>query len=81
MLAIAVLPEVIVRAWDSRAPNHLAEYAFDLSGTFNRFYEECHILSEPDPDRRGSWLALADATRRTLALCLDLLGIEIPERM
>ncbi len=81
MLAIASLPEVVARTWDARAPNHLAEYVFDLSGTFNRFYEECHILSEHDGARQGSWLTLVDTTHRTLALCLDLLGIEIPERM
>lgn len=81
MLAVASLPEVIGRSWDLRAPSHLAEFAFDLSGAFNRFYEQCHILNEPDPARQASWLSLADATRRTLVLCLDLLGIEVPDQM
>ncbi len=81
MLEVTRFPDVVERALALRAPNHVAEYAFELAGAFNRFYEACHILNEPDAARRGSWLALADLTRRTLTRALDLLGIEVPERM
>lgn len=81
LLALALLPETVLRALDLRAPNHVAEYAFELAGTFNRFYDTCHILSEPDPARRGSWLRLVEITLGALTRLLDLLGIEVPERM
>ncbi len=81
MLELTVLPEVLERAVDLRAPNHIAEYAYGLTGVFNRFYDACHILSEPDPKRQASWLALVSATLGTLEFTLHLLGIEIPERM
>jgi arginyl-tRNA synthetase len=81
ILELTRLPEVIDRALAARAPNHLAEYAFDLAGRFNRFYDACHVLTEADPNRRASWLTLVDTTRRQLVLVLGLLGIEVPERM
>jgi arginyl-tRNA synthetase len=81
ILYLARLPEVLERTFDLRAPNHVAEYAHDLATQFNRFYEECHILREEDPARQASWLTLVDVALRELALLLDLLGIEIPERM
>lgn len=81
MLHLSRFPEIVQRTIWLRAPNHLAEYAYELSQVFNRFYEECHILSEPDEDRRASWLGLAELTRRTLVTSLDLLGIEVPDRM
>ena len=81
MLRMLQLPEVTGRAVELRAPNHLAEYAYELASDFSRFYEACHILTEPDSRRRASWLALVRANRCTLALLLDLLGIEVPERM
>lgn len=81
LLALARLPETIRRALELRAPNHVAEYAFDLTGAFNRFYDACHILSEPDPVRRESWLRLVEITLDALTRLLDLLGIEVPERM
>jgi arginyl-tRNA synthetase len=81
MLRLARLPEILRRAAEFRAPNYLAEYAYELVADFNRFYEACHILSESDAARQASWLSLVQATLRELELILDLLGIEIPERM
>jgi arginyl-tRNA synthetase len=81
MLRLVRLPEVIQRSVDLRAPNVLAEYAYEVATDFSRFYEHCHILSEEDPARQASWLGLVSLTLGVLTLLLDLLGIEIPERM
>jgi arginyl-tRNA synthetase len=81
MLDLLRLPDVLERAADLRAPNHVAEYAYDLAGSFNRFYDACHVLSEREPDRQASWLTLCRLTLATLTRTLDLLGIEVPERM
>jgi len=81
MLRLVRLPEIIQRAVDLRAPNVLAEYTYDVATDFSRFYEHCHILSEEAPVRQASWLGLMSLTLATLSQLLDLLGIEIPERM
>jgi arginyl-tRNA synthetase len=81
MLQLLHLPDVVGRAIDLRAPNHVAEYTFDLAGRFNRFYDTCHILSEKDERRRGSWLALSTWALSALERLLDLLGIDVPDRM
>lgn len=81
VLTLTRFPEIVARTIALRAPNHLAEYCYELSQVFNRFYEECHILSETDPELRASWLGLAEATRRTLNTGLALLGIDVPDRM
>jgi arginyl-tRNA synthetase len=81
MLQLLRLPDVVDRAIEFRAPNHLAEFAYDIATDFNRFYEACHILSEPDAARQASWLSLVDLTVQTLRTMLDLLAIEVPERM
>ncbi len=81
MVDLLRLPEVIQRAIDLRSPNHVAEFAYGVAGRFNRFYDTCHILSETDPVRQASWLTLAEWTLDALQRLLDLLGIEIPDRM
>jgi arginyl-tRNA synthetase len=81
MLKLTELPDVLTMAWDSRAPNHLGEYAYTLATVFNRFYREHHILHQEDPARQSSWLALVAFSGAVLELVLDLLGIEVPERM
>ena len=81
ILELLRLPEVVDRSIDLRAPNHVAEYAYNLATRWSRFYDRCHILTEPDWDRQASWLTLAGWTGSTLETLLDLLGIEVPERM
>ena len=81
MLRLVRVPEVLERAAALRAPNVLAEYAYEVANDFSKFYEKCHILNEPDHDRQASWLALVDVTLAVTTRMLDLLGIEIPDRM
>jgi arginyl-tRNA synthetase len=81
MLELLRFPEVVQRSIDLRAPNHVAENAHTLAGQWNRFYDACHILGEADVERQSSWLTLARLTETTLETLLDLMGIEVPDRM
>ena len=81
MVTASLMPEAVERSAAERAPHHLAEYCYRLAADFTRFYDQCHILSEPDPTRRAAWLALAQYCGRILSRLLDLLGIEVPQRM
>jgi arginyl-tRNA synthetase len=80
-LKIAELPDVLALAFDARAPNHLCDYGYALATTFNRFYHEHHILREENQTQQASWLALSSCFATTLQTILELLGIEVPERM
>lgn len=81
LLELLHFPEIVQRSIDLRAPNHVAEYAHTVAGQFNRFYDACHILSEPDPIRQASLLGVAGWALQTLETLLDLLGISVPDRM
>jgi arginyl-tRNA synthetase len=82
-LAFALLrfPDVVHTTFASRAPSYLAEYSHDLAVAFNRFYTEHHILSEADAARRASWLALVALTAKSLEQSLNMLGLDVPNRM
>ena len=81
ILQLLSLGDVLKVAEDKRAPNMLCEYAFELAQNFSRFYGEHHILSEPDADLKASRLGLCALVLAVLTGVLDLLGIEVPERM
>jgi len=80
-LTIAGFAEVVAFSAEKRAPNYLCDYLFTLAQEFSRFYALCHMLTESDPALRGSWLSLTALVLRIFERGLDLLGIEIPERM
>jgi arginyl-tRNA synthetase len=61
-------------------PNRLCLYLFELSQKYNTFYDACPVLKAEEP-QRTSRLALCDLTARTLKLGLNLLGIQVLDRM
>ena len=81
MLELTGLSEVIENAYVDRAPHKICKFVYDLSNAFNHFYHETKILAEPDENRKKSYIALIDLTKDVLVTCIDLLGIEAPERM
>jgi arginyl-tRNA synthetase len=61
-------------------PNLLANYLFELANAFHAFYEACPVLKANEP-ARATRLALCELTARVLCRGLDLLGIQVPEKM
>jgi arginyl-tRNA synthetase len=62
-------------------PNQLTTYLFDLANAYSTFFEQCPVLKAESPAIRDSRLLLCDLTARTLKQGLELLGIEVVEKM
>ncbi|UTA49082.1 arginine--tRNA ligase [Simiduia sp. 21SJ11W-1] len=63
-------------------PHVLCNYLYELASQFMSFYEACPILKDGIPAPvKASRLALSQATAKTLAQGLDLLGIEVSDKM
>lgn len=62
-------------------PHRLCTWLFELTDAFSSFYQSCPVLKVEDNAIRGSRLRLANLTRRVIVDGLDLLGIEVPEKM
>jgi arginyl-tRNA synthetase len=61
-------------------PHFLCTYLYELATRYHAFFENCPVLQSEEATR-SSRLVLCDITAKTLALGLDLLGIEHPEQM
>ena len=72
--------ETVQLVGDELTPHKLCTFLFETATKFSTFYEQCPVLKS-EGEVRASRLALVDATRRTLAKGLELLGIVAPERM
>lgn len=81
MLKLDTLTSALELAAKDRAPNIICEYVYDVATLANGFYHTHHIINEEDLDKRASWMSLLQQTKATLALCLDILGIIVPEKM
>ncbi len=75
---LAELPTVVREATERRGPQALPAYAIRVADDFHRFYHEVRVLgSEAEAFRLG----LCRAAQRVIARCLDLVGVEAPDRM
>jgi len=74
-------PEVVERSAKEYKPNLIANYAYDLSETFNAFYHACPVLQAEDEKTKNFRLTLVKAFKTTLKNSLSLLGIDTPEVM
>ncbi len=80
-LLLSEFPDHFNNAINQNSPHILCDYAYRLAQEFSSFYGNCHILSEPDKKIKTSRLALCQQSHKQLCLILELLGIEIPDRM
>lgn len=74
------LGEVVELVGKELKPHLLCTYLYELAGKFSAFYEKCDVLKADGPIR-SSRLSLCNITAKTMAMGLDLLGIEHPEQM
>jgi arginyl-tRNA synthetase len=75
---LADFPAVAAEAAERRGPHAIPTYAIRLADDFHRFYHHQRVL---ETDEQAFRLGLCTATQDVIARCLDLVGVEAPERM
>ncbi|MBA6357390.1 MULTISPECIES: arginine--tRNA ligase [unclassified Colwellia] len=81
-LKLLQLEEVLDAVISESMPNLLCNYLYELASLYMSFYEACPILKEGiDQDVKQSRLALCLSISKTLKQGLDILGIDVMERM
>jgi arginyl-tRNA synthetase len=75
---LAEFPAVVREATERRSPQGIPAYAIRVADDFHRFYHEHRVL---ESEQEAFRLALSGATQSVIARCLQLIGVEAPERM
>ncbi len=81
LLQVNRFSEFLEQAYAAREPSIISEYVYVLAQKFSIMYAELPINGENDCVIRVSRLKLCKITKEILTRCLDLLGIEAPEKM
>ncbi len=79
--ALSFYPQEIAQASNDLAPQVLTGYVLNLAGIFHSFYNTNRILDEPDEKISAGRVNLIRAAKLVIASCLELLGVNAPERM
>jgi arginyl-tRNA synthetase len=79
--ALIDLPDEIAEAALRRGPHRIAAYALDLAQQFTAFYRDCKVVGATPAEVESFRVALSQASRQTIKLSLQLLGVSAPDSM
>jgi arginyl-tRNA synthetase len=75
---VSKYPEVLLISSQNYSPSTLCQYLFDLGQSFNSFYQNVKVLDSNDTQ---ALIPVLKATAQVMKNGLDILGIEVVERM
>jgi arginyl-tRNA synthetase len=74
-------PQIVAQAGENYSPALIANYCFDLVKEFNHYYQSTPILKRVEPEVANFRLVLSHFTGEIIKKSMNLLGIDVPERM
>ena len=82
LLAIMDFDRTIQVAYENRATDMIANYAYNLCQLINAFYHTCPILRDDiDNDVQQTRLYITELARDTLVTATNMMGLRIPDKM
>ena len=74
-------PAVVRQAGTDYSPSGIANYTYDLAKEYNQFYHDFSILREENEEAKAFRILLTRNVGKVIKTAMNLLGIEVPERM
>lgn len=74
-------PAVVMESWTALSPALIANYVYELAKEYNQFYQEVPVLKEELKNVILFRLALSAFTGNVINAAMQLLGIDVPEKM
>lgn len=81
ILNLLNLRSVIEKSLNSRTLNEICEYVYKLTSSFNAFYSNHEVLTEKDEIKKASYLALIKLVYDTNKYLLNILAIDVPDKI
>ncbi len=78
---ISQYPGLVLQAAETYDPSLIANYCYNLARSFNKLWHEVSILNAEQPETIAYRVKLSKLMSETLKDGMQLLGIEMPERM
>jgi len=79
--AISIFPDKVMMASKEYSPSIIANYVYDLSKVYNRFYQEVSIFNDKKNETKVFRAALSNMVYRIIYSSMDMLGIKMTQKM
>ena len=74
-------PNVVKQVGTDYSPSGIANYTYELAKEYNQFYHDFSILREENEETKEFRILLTRNVGKVIKTAMNLLGIEVPERM
>lgn len=81
ILLTTTLRSTIIKSFTSKSLNDITDYLYKITNLYNNFYSSNKVLIEEDINKKESWLVLTKIIYENNIKLLNILGIEIPNKM
>jgi len=81
IICLLNIRNVLKKSFNTRSLNDIAEHLYKVTNLYNNFYSNNHVLTEENKELQESWLMLTKVVYDNNMKLLNILGIEVPERM
>lgn len=81
IIQLSEYENTVKAASDKFDPSEIANYAYALAKTYNKFYHDQPVLTAATPAEKQLRVALSGQTGRVIKQAMKLLGIDVPEKM
>lgn len=81
MISLAKLFESYEICYNDNSLHTLALSVYNLASSYSTFYNNIKILTENDISRKNSYLTLSELVLKAISQALNILAIDIPEKM
>lgn len=81
IICLLSLRNVLLKSINVKSLNDITEYLYKITNLYNNFYSNNHVLTEENKELQESWLILTKVIYDNNLKLLNILGIEVPEKM
>ena len=81
IIGLLNLRSVLLKSYNTRSLNDITDFLYKETNLYNNFYSQNRVLTEENKELQESWLVLTKVIYDNNLKLLNILGIEIPDRM
>jgi arginyl-tRNA synthetase len=81
VLNLLNINSTLIKSFNNKSLNEITELLYKITNSYNNFYSAVRILTETNEEKRTSWLAITKIVYDNNMKLLNILGINVPERM
>jgi len=81
IIGLLNLRSVLTKSMNTKSLNDITDYLYKITNLYNNFYSNNNVLTEENKELQESWLTLTSVIYENNSKLLNILGIDVPERM